>query len=61
MGYGGTILIPRSPHEVFTIIRVIKSRRIRWAGLVARIDDMRDAYNTLVGKPERKSTGKNEA
>jgi hypothetical protein len=32
------------------IIRVIKSRRLRWTGHVARMG--RDAYRALVGKPE---------
>jgi hypothetical protein len=36
------------------IIRVIKSRRIRWARHAAHIGEMRNAYNTLVGKPEGK-------
>jgi hypothetical protein len=35
------------------IIRVIKSKRIRWAGRVARTGKM-NAYNILVGKPEGK-------
>jgi hypothetical protein len=35
------------------IIRVIKSRRMRWAGHVARMVKM-DAYRILVGKPEGK-------
>jgi hypothetical protein len=34
------------------IIRVIKSRRLRWAGHVARKGERRDAYRVLVGKPE---------
>jgi hypothetical protein len=34
---------------------VIKSRRMRWAGHVARIGEMRNAYNLLIGKHERKS------
>jgi hypothetical protein len=34
------------------IIRVIKSRRIRWAGHVARMGENRDAYKILVGRPE---------
>jgi hypothetical protein len=34
------------------IIRVIKSRRLRWAGHVARMGDRRGAYRTLVGKPD---------
>jgi hypothetical protein len=33
------------------IIRVIKSRRLRWAGHV-RMGEGRDAYRALVGKPE---------
>jgi hypothetical protein len=33
-------------------IRVIKSRRMRWAGHVARMDEGRDAYRILVGRPE---------
>jgi len=36
------------------IVRVIKSRRMRWAGHVARIGDERGAYRVLVGKPEGK-------
>ena len=35
-------------------MRVIKSRRMRWAGHVARMDDKREAYSILVGKPEGK-------
>jgi hypothetical protein len=34
------------------IIRVIKSRRLRWAGHVARIGVKRGAYRALVRKPE---------
>jgi hypothetical protein len=36
------------------IIRIIKSRRMRWAGHVARMGDKRNAYRILVGKPEGK-------
>jgi hypothetical protein len=36
------------------IISVIKSRRIRKAGNAARMDEMRNAYKNLVGKPEGK-------
>jgi hypothetical protein len=35
-----------------TIIRVIKSRRMRWAGHVARMVEGRGAYRVLVGRPE---------
>jgi hypothetical protein len=34
------------------IIRVTKSRRLRWAGLVARMGERRGAYRALVGKSE---------
>ena len=37
-----------------TIIRVIKSRRIRWAEHVARMGEKRGVYRVLMGKPERK-------
>jgi hypothetical protein len=37
-----------------SIIRVIKSRRIRWAGHVARMGEKRTACRILVGKPEGK-------
>jgi len=36
------------------IVRVIKSRRIRWAGHVARMGERRGIYRVLVGKPEGK-------
>jgi hypothetical protein len=34
------------------IIRVIKSRRLRWAGHVARMGEERGAYRILLGRPE---------
>jgi hypothetical protein len=37
-----------SPH----IVRVIESRRMRWAGHVARIGEGRGVYSVLVGRPE---------
>ncbi|KAJ4434504.1 hypothetical protein ANN_23066 [Periplaneta americana] len=36
------------------IIRNIKSRRLRWAGHVARMGESRNAYSVLVGRPEGK-------
>jgi hypothetical protein len=36
------------------IIRMIKSRRMRWAEHVARMGEKRTAYRILVGKPEGK-------
>jgi hypothetical protein len=42
-------------HDLYcspSIIRIIKSRRMRWAGHVARIGEKRNVYRLLVGKPE---------
>ncbi|KAJ4441124.1 hypothetical protein ANN_10974 [Periplaneta americana] len=36
------------------IIRNLKSRRLRWAGHVARMGESRNAYRVLVGRPEGK-------
>jgi hypothetical protein len=36
------------------IIRMIKSKRMRWAGNIALIRETRNAYGILVGKPEEK-------
>jgi hypothetical protein len=33
---------------------MIKSRRMRWAGHVARMSEKRNAYRILMGKPEGK-------
>jgi hypothetical protein len=35
-----------------SIVRIIKSRRMRWVGRVARMGEKRNAYRLLVGKPE---------
>jgi hypothetical protein len=35
------------------VIRVIKSRWVRWAGKVTCMGEMRNAYSVLVGKPGR--------
>jgi hypothetical protein len=35
-----------------SIITMIKSRRMRWAGHVACMEEKRNAYRILVGKPE---------
>ncbi|KAJ4441997.1 hypothetical protein ANN_11861 [Periplaneta americana] len=46
-------------HELYSspdIIRNIKSRRLRWAGHVARMGESRNAYRVLVGRPEGKKT-----
>jgi hypothetical protein len=40
-----------TPHH---IVRVIKSRIMRWAGHVTRVVEMKSVYRVLVGKPEGK-------
>ena len=37
-----------------TIIRNLKLKRLRWAGQAARMEQSRNAYRVLVGKPEGK-------
>ena len=42
------------PNDLYSspnIVRVIKSRRMRWAGDVARMGEERRAYRVFVGKP----------
>jgi hypothetical protein len=44
-------------HNLYTspdIIRQVMSRRMRWAGHVARMGEERKVYKVLVGKPEGK-------
>ena len=36
------------------IVRVVKSRRMRWAGNVARMGEGRGVHRVLIGKPEGK-------
>jgi hypothetical protein len=46
-------------HDMYSspnIIRIIKSRRMRWAGHVARLGEKRNAYRLLVGKARGKET-----
>jgi len=38
------------------IVRVIKSRNMKWAGCITCMGEMRNAYKILVEKPERKRT-----
>jgi hypothetical protein len=50
-------LLKEELHDLYSspsIIRIIKSRRMRWAGHVARMGEKRNAYRLLVGKPEGK-------
>jgi hypothetical protein len=38
-----------------SIIRIIKSRRMRWVRHVARMGEKRNAYRLLVGEPDQSS------
>jgi hypothetical protein len=48
-----SILPERLTYSSPSIIRIIKSRRMRWAGHVAQMGKKRDAYRLLLGKPKR--------
>jgi hypothetical protein len=44
-------------HDLYSlpsIIRIIKARRMRWVGCVARMGEKKNAYRLLVGKPKRR-------
>jgi hypothetical protein len=44
-------------HDLYSspnIIRIMKSRRMRWAGHVSQLGEKRKVYRLLVGKPEGK-------
>jgi hypothetical protein len=41
-------------HSLPNIVRVVKLRRMRWAGHVARMGEDRGMHRVLVGKPEGK-------
>ena len=44
----------RSLYRSPNVVRVIKSRRLRWAGHVAKKEEGRGAFKTLTGKPTGK-------
>jgi len=44
----------KTPYSSPNTVRVIKSRRMRWAGHVALMGERRGAYRVLVWKPEEK-------
>jgi hypothetical protein len=49
----------RDLHSLPSIIRMTKSRRMRWAEHVAQMREKRNMYKLLVGKPEgKRSLGK---
>ena len=43
-------------YSLHNIVRVVKSRRMRWAGHVARMGEDIGVHRVLVGKPEGKSS-----
>ena len=45
----------RDLYSLPNIVRVVKSRRMRWAGHVARMGKGRGVHRVLVGKPEGKN------
>jgi len=44
----------RDLYSLPNIVQVVKSRRMRWAGHVARMGEARGVHRVLVGKPEGK-------
>jgi hypothetical protein len=42
----------RGLYSLPSIVRLIKARRMRWAGHVVHMGEVRGAYNTLVGRHE---------
>ena len=44
----------RDLYSLPNIVRVVKPRRMRWAGHVARMVEVRGVHRVLVGKPEGK-------
>ena len=52
-----TVIICKHYWDLYSlpnIVRVVKSRRMRWAGHVARMGEDRGVHMVLVGKPEGK-------
>jgi hypothetical protein len=41
-------------HSSPSIIRMIRSRRMRWTGHITRMGEKKNAYRILLGKPEKK-------
>jgi hypothetical protein len=55
--FGEALLHNDELHNLFSspnIVRVIKSRRMRWAGHVARMGEGTGVYRVLVGRPKGK-------
>ena len=55
--FNGTTLHNEELNDLYSlpnIVRVVKSRRMRWAGYLARMGEDRGVHRVLVGKPEGK-------
>ena len=50
----GFLILKATLYSSPNIVWVIKSRRLRWAGHVARMEEERGVHKVLVGKPEGK-------
>jgi hypothetical protein len=56
---GGSRRLLHNLYSSPNVIRMMKSRKMRWAGHVARIGERMNEYKILVGKPEgRKPQGR---
>ena len=49
-----TVTVSGQLYSLPSIVRVVKSRRMRWAGHVARMEEDRGVHRVLVEKPEGK-------
>jgi hypothetical protein len=61
IGERSSIATPQELRDLYSspsMIRIIKSRRMRWTGNIARMGEKRNAYRLLVGKPEGETTRK---
>jgi hypothetical protein len=41
-----------NPHSPPNVIKVINSKRLRWVGTIAYMNEMINTYQVMVGKPE---------
>jgi len=51
---GNSGRLKKTAYSLPNVIRVMKSKRMRWAEHMTRVAEMRNAHEILVGKPGRK-------